>query len=211
MSIWPRQRDPLPITDPRWLVSTQPDPEDVTPEEFIEAMGLEHTHWLRGAYQARRIACGAPAGSRASISEDLATCPDCLTTVARLKCYEPRPGDILGLCCMRDLDNGAEHDGPHDWERDDVEVPDEHRRTAQRLGAEAYATTAQREALSRRQAEVSRYPELADSPSGMLPVRTPGEALGDAARGRVGRGGLGESAGPLESDSEREVLETWTV
>lgn len=52
--------------------------------------------------------------------------------------------------------------------------------------------------------------EEQDTPSAMLPVRTPGAALRDAEGSDV-PGGPGESARPLASAFPREVMETWTA
>ena len=49
-----------------------------------------------------------------------------------------------------------------------------------------------------------------DTPSGVLPVRVPGAALGDV-RAESGSAHAGDAAGPLEGEFEREVLETWTA
>lgn len=49
-----------------------------------------------------------------------------------------------------------------------------------------------------------------DTPSGVLPVRVPGAALGDA-QGSSGVEGPARAARAAESNVEREVLETWAV
>ncbi|HEY9263242.1 MAG TPA: hypothetical protein VIQ11_01395 [Mycobacterium sp.] len=55
------------------------------------------------------------------------------------------------------------------------------------------------------------------TPSGVLPVRVPGAALGDAwvaeydEEHGTGPGGPARAARAAESNVEREVLETWTA
>ena len=76
-----------------------------------------------------------------------------------------------------------EHEGEHDW-----------------LAPHgAYLDGGRREQLRER-----------DTPSGVLPVRVPGAALGDA-QGSSGVAGPAESGRAAESNVEREVLETWAV
>lgn len=113
------------------------------------------THWIVGNHPDRRNACGAPSGSSpANTSSYLTTCPDCLTTVVRTLCMTPTPGDIVGVgaVCRQKLGPDGTHAGLHDWENP----------AATKL------------------TEQERDRALAlDSPSGMLPRRTPGAALGD--------------------------------
>lgn len=122
---------------------------------------------------------------------------------------EPRPlclalsdDRTLPLQCRFKLD----HDGEHDWQ-------------IERSGVTEY------------RAQLLRDEQ--DSPSGMLPRRTPGVALGDSdeawetsdgtamesvlgvalrdAGAGSGSVDAGDAAGPLEGESDREVLETWTA
>lgn len=180
-------------------------------------------HWLvagrNGA--ASFIACGAAvAGSRFLHLPFEATCPDCATVVIRRRCYEPDPAATgLGLCCMRDLVDGAEHEGPHDWEADDVAEMTSLRAQVQRQAAESYAASAELDRLSRLAVEESRHADLAvppnlggteeDTPSGRLPVRTPGAALHQVLAEEAEERTDGDAWPALEE--EREVIETWTA
>jgi hypothetical protein len=168
------QREPLPITDPRWLVSTQQDREPEPPAV---------THWMPSFYvdPERRYACGAPAGSRASIHADQATCPDCLDAIVRTKCFAPDPDDLIGLgiACKQKLGADGTHEGLHDWQK--------------------VLTSA----LTDQEREQAR-----DSPSGLLPVRVPGAALRDVDESGE-PGGPAESERAAESNVERRVIERW--
>lgn len=157
-------------------------------------------------------------------------------TVTRVP--SPRPttwGTILqsGSPEDLDLDNGAEvvrtwclavddphaamperctlvagHGPGHTWERDTITA-----RTAQceelEASAERTAVEAERLAAQRRADEERMHAGLMeDTPSGMLPVRTPGAALRDE-QGSDGPGGPGEAARPAESILGRPVIERW--
>lgn len=111
MSIWPRpmQRE-VPITDPRWLASTQPDRE---PEPKPDV------HWLSLMLNPPRNACGAPGGTPANTSPGMTTCPGCLDAIVRTKCLEPDPEDRIGLgiACKQKLGADGTHEGLHDWQK----------------------------------------------------------------------------------------------
>jgi hypothetical protein len=171
MSIWPR-RDPLPITDPGWLVSTQVDEEE--PEELAEGAGLDG----RGTMHAANLPTGSHTWGHLAAPTERLDDLDEETPVKREKCLEVDPdGDyLMPGRCKKPLG----HEEPHDW------------------GANHGASLGE-----------TRRAELA-TPSGMLPRRTPGAALGDV-EGANGATDRREAAGPLEGEFEREVLETWTV
>lgn len=105
----------------------------------------------------------------------------------------------------------AGHGPGHTWERDTITA-----RTGQRqeleASAERTAVEAERLAVQRRADEERMHGGLIeqDTPSGRLPVRTPGAALRDE-EGSDGPGGPGEAARPLASAFPREVVETWTA
>ena len=160
-----------------------------------------------------------------------------VTTVTRVPAARPATwGTILqsGSPEDLDLDNGAEvvrqwclavddphaamperctlaagHGPGHTWERDAIMT-----RTAQRqeleASAERTATEAARLAVQRRADEERMHGCLIeqDTPSGRLPVRTPGAALRDE-EGLDGPGGPGEAARPGESILGRPVIERW--
>lgn len=177
----------------------------------VPAKTTQPKHWLVAGDtgQPSVIACGAPTvGARYTYtnSTDI-TCPACCDVILRRKCYAPKPGDLLGLCCMRDLVNGAEHEGRHDWEVDEVPEVDPRRTQVQELAAVSYAASAERDLLARRAAEESRHPEL-DSPSGLLPVRVPGAALRDA-EAENGATDAEDSARPAESILGHPIIERW--
>lgn len=136
----------VPITDPRWLVSTQPDP---TPE--IDG-GLDGRGTTHAADLPARV-WDATWPQRVPEDIDL----DATPTVLHRLCLEidTRGGDWPGRC-----GDPRDHAGLHDWER----APGDTLRE-------------------------NRMEQLRDTPSGRLPVRTPGAAL----------------------EEEREVVETWTA
>ncbi|MGH3996615.1 MAG: hypothetical protein ACRDTJ_04045 [Pseudonocardiaceae bacterium] len=170
MSIWPR-RDPLPITDPGWLVSTQPDDEE--PEELAGAAGLDGN----GTWSAADLPASAwQPTSRPVENEDYA---ETEAPVRREFCLALSESVVLPMQCR----DHAGHVGAHDWERDTGPL----------------STKARRERLLEEQ----------DSPSGMLPVRTPGEALRDAGSDACGSGDVGESERPAESILGHRVIERW--
>lgn len=170
MSIWPRpmQRE-VPITDPRWLVSTQ---EDRGPEEECETEGCtnlapgwdvlctEHTMERFGQGldgNGTTSAADLPARTAEGINVWDTTWPQRITEeldmeqtepIKRVMCLLVDPdGDyLMPGRCKKPLG----HEEPHDW------------------GANHGAFLGE-----------TRRAELA-TPSGMLPRRTPGAALGDA-------------------------------
>lgn len=185
----------------------------------------EPVHWMSGERtdiwpnaQAATVACGGE--GRSDYTQDKVTCPACLETIVRRRCLalEPSPGPLPRRCLL--LAHSV--DEQHDWEKDDdADTPNARTLLAQRLGADSYASTAQREALARRAAEEGQHPELVaelDTPSDVLPRRVPGEALREAEEAAVsefeGEGGTpepGEAVRPGASASPREVMETWTA
>lgn len=164
----------VPITDPRWLVSTQPDRE---PEPKPDI------HWMVVTGPRVFNACGAPSGSRANSIAHQVTCPACLDTIVRTKCLAPDPDDVLGIgiVCKQKLDTDGTHEGLHDWEKPLTS------------------------ALTNQERDLAL---AMDTPSGRLPVRTPGAALRDEEDSN-GPGGPSEAARPGESILGRPVIERW--
>lgn len=157
----------VPITDPRWLVSTQPDP---TPE--IDG-GLDG----RGTTHAADLPASAHVWGHLAAPVDYNDDLEAEAPVRRERCLLVDPdGDyLMPGRCKKPLG----HEDPHDW------------------GANHGAFLGE-----------TRRAELRDTPSGRLPVRTPGAALRDE-EGSDGPGGPGESAGPGESILGRPVIERW--
>ena len=113
MSIWPRpMQRAVPITDPRWLASTQPDRE---PEPKVDV------HWFAGESTmtwnnpVNSIACDPDHvqadfdPKTADIRQDKVTCAKCLNVVMRRRCLalEDVPGPLPQRCTRP----------PHDDER----------------------------------------------------------------------------------------------
>jgi hypothetical protein len=169
MSIWPR-RDPLPITDPGWLVSTQVDEEE--PEELAEGAGLDG----RGTMHAANLPTGSHTWGHLAAPTERLDDLDEETPVKREKCLEVDPdGDyLMPGRCKKPLG----HEEPHDW------------------GANHGAFLGE-----------TRRAELA-TPSGMLPRRTPGAALGDV--GSESEPGVRPGCErPAESILGHPVIERW--
>ncbi len=161
----------VPITDPRWLVSTQPDP---APE--IDG-GLDG----RGTTHAADLPASAHVWGHLAAPVDYNDDLDAEAPVRRERCLLVDPdGDyLMPGRCKKPLG----HEDPHDW------------------GANHGAFLGE-----------TRRAELRDTPSGRLPMRTPGAALeGDlsAFEGEGGPGEPGEAARPGESILGRPVIESW--
>jgi hypothetical protein len=169
MSIWPR-RDPLPITDPGWLVSTQVDEEE--PEELAEGAGLDG----RGTMHAADLPAGSHIWGHLAAPIERLDDLDEETPVKREKCLEVDPdGDyLMPGRCKKPLG----HEEPHDW------------------GANHGAFLGE-----------TRRAELA-TPSGMLPRRTPGAALGDV-ESESEPGVRPGCERPAESILGHPVIERW--
>jgi hypothetical protein len=106
----------------------------------------------------------------------------------------------------------AGHTPGHTWERDTITAADTERCEKLTSGAEAAASEAARLAAQRREDEERMHAGLVDTPSGVLPVRVPGEALRAAQNAQEDEGGHGEpgdAAGPLESAYPRPLLGRW--
>lgn len=163
----------------------------------------EPMHWHIAAHAGRPsgLACGADLkGARFTYgSTSGVTCPDCLAVTVRRVCLEPDPDDRLGfgIVCKRDLRADGTHEGLHDWETPILG------RSIDELGWAAMIRGDQ-------QTPAARSMEALDTPSGRLPVRTPGAALRDE-EGSDGPGGPGEAARPGANAFPREVVETWTA
>lgn len=180
----------LPITDPRWLVSTQEDecetdgcvnlapPWDVfctkcNMGRFGQADGLDGRGTMRAADLPAR-AWDATWPQR--VPDDFAE--DEELPVNRKLCLSLSPDVTIPLQCRL----VAGHAPGCDWETDKGSLlPDVQ---AERLRAEQ------------------------DTPSGVLPRRTPGAALGDAVV-HLGPGDLDEDGRPAESILGRPVIARW--
>lgn len=128
MRIWPRpmQRE-VPITDPRWLASTQPDrepePKPDVPKPVVKVQ--RPVHWLHREsdgiwpYPLTSIPCSAGDGEF-DYNQDNVTCPRCLSSVVRYRCLdlEPVPWPLPRRCGLR-----RHHLGRHDWETDSAALP----------------------------------------------------------------------------------------
>jgi hypothetical protein len=151
------------------------------PEDGIEHEGLDGS----GTTSAANL----PARTAEGITVWDTTWPQRITEELDMEQTEPIKRE---RCLMVDPDGDRlmpgrckrpyDHEPPRDW----------------RAAHGAYLDGGRREQLRER-----------DTPSGVLPVRVPGAAPGDA-RAESGSADAQDAAGPTESN-EREVLETWTA